>query len=224
MRDMKHWSRSFALLAVLLGIVGQSAAIASSTGNRGEGTLQTSPSISSKRQSTNFELAQVLGRSGDCRRTTKETPLFERRIPTNIRDTVREGTEVNLLENNGGGIDYIEVQLRRSPRIQGYINTSDLVPCSSSSVQAIPQGTPIPGNCLKITSAKIDFRSGPGFNYPLVDPFSLYVNEEVTITGIEIQDSGGLVWVPVLTRFGTPPGWIVLGIPREGRYNAISCS
>ncbi|MEA5469955.1 SH3 domain-containing protein [Spirulina sp. 06S082] len=239
MRHMKHWSRSFALLTVLLGIVGQGAAIARTLTNTIIPTSTQLPiSISTQR---NIQLAQFnntredFGRQGECRITNRTTALFVSRGPSEVKTSLGRQTEVRLLEdNNNGRREYIEVEVV-STRRRGYVNTANLseIPFCSSPVSTgfgsvnrkFPpsqdaQFNTLPG-CLQIENPNLALREGAMINSRPIEALS--TGDIVSVIGaMTLPDRDGRIWVPVRTRFGYD-GWIDIGIPSVNLYNVSSC-
>ena len=139
---MKRLNSAWVLFGILFGIAGESAAIAIVP------THNQNPSTSNNTQLENastrspFQLAQELGRQGECRAVKRETQLY---AENNIRALTgiffNTNDVVQLLENSRTGQRLIAV-FDPQRNVRGYVETSELKLCSPTPLTSAPATVP----------------------------------------------------------------------------------
>ncbi|MGK7926203.1 MAG: hypothetical protein AB4290_13330 [Spirulina sp.] len=224
MKEMKHWSKSLALLALVLGIAGEGTAIAIGPTKSPAHLAQQSSQFNISTSQTSLQIAQLSdsARSGECHAVRRETPIYR---DNSIRAITGLYLNVNdivyLQEDNRRGKRLIAVYI---PQINfsGYVETSELKLCppivGPSSTPSLPTSTFPPPSLPTSTfpSPRLDrceiiratnLYESPGFGSQRRD--FLELGERVEIDPQRNATANNFQWLYITTELGDS-GWLIV--------------
>ncbi|MBP0017129.1 MAG: hypothetical protein J7647_06155 [Cyanobacteria bacterium SBLK] len=140
---MKRLSSAWVLLGLLFGIVGESAAIAIVPPQNPNSPTPKNTQFDRASTPSPFQLAQSLGRQGECRAVKREIQLY---ADNNIRALtgifLNTNDVLQLLENSRAEQRLIAV-FDPQRNVRGYVETSELKLCSPTPLTAAPATVPV---------------------------------------------------------------------------------
>lgn len=218
MKKISHWSKSIAMLALMLSVVGNLKANATNVPSTASVNMTSESAATLSQQRGNLQLAQ--GLVGQCRIAAQSMFVYRERSTSNPIRALELNEQVTLAEENGRD-GWIAV----SSPIRGFVEARTLKSCSGQPRESrqVPPRSSQSNRCRRVTYEGIEglaIRERPEVNSTRVS--GVFLGERVTLTNPPQfkVDSEGREWVR-LTAPGA--GWMSNGFPASGDLNLQAC-